>query len=86
MAALLDRLQPRQHAALDSVVPLCVLPTGLIIDFDLEAARRHACPVAAYAPAVVSGARPRLLATWHQGANGHPVCAWSLSEGISASG
>jgi hypothetical protein len=86
MAALLDRFQLRQHAVLDFAVPSCVLPTGLIIDFDLEAARRRQRSVVAYASAVVSGAHPRLTATWHQGANGHPVCAWSLSEGVPSSG
>jgi hypothetical protein len=82
MAALLDRFQLRQHAVLDFAVPSCVLPTGLIIDFDVEADRRRERSVAAYAPAVVSGARPRLVATWRRGANGHPVCAWSVSEDI----
>jgi hypothetical protein len=86
MAALLDRFQLRQHAVLDSAVPSCVLPIGLVVDFDLATARRRDHSIAAHAPAAVSGGRPRLVATWHQGANGHPVCAWSLSEGVPASG
>jgi hypothetical protein len=59
------------------IIPPGILPSGLLIQLDREIDRRRACAVLA-----CPGDRPRLVATWHPGTDGHPVCAWSVSEGV----
>ena len=48
------------------------LPAFIAADLDRELDRRTA------------QRRPRLVATWHVGANGRPACGWSATETAGA--
>jgi len=68
MAAHLDLIHLRRHA-----LPAHFLPVAA------------PCARAATAvPAAAGNARPRLTAAWQLGADGRPVCGWSVDTGDPA--
>jgi hypothetical protein len=67
MAALLDRIHLRRNA----------LPAGVADQLDHEIDRRAMRSVMS-CPAI----RPRLIASWHIGTTGRPVCSWSVTEAV----
>jgi len=64
MVALLNIVDLRRHA----------LPTDVMATLVSEAGRRAGVLRSSYG----DGACPRLLARWHIGSHGRPVCAWSV--------
>jgi len=69
MAAHLDLTLLRRYA----------LPSHFMVGLGREADR-----TAASRPAPGTDGRPRLLAAWHLGAGGRPVCTWSVDTGDPA--
>jgi len=62
MAAHLDLIHLRRHALPAHFLPVAAPCAGTV----------------ATAPAAVANPRPRLLAAWRLGADGRPVCGWSV--------